>query len=284
MLIHADLHCHSTYSDGTLAPHALAGLAAAQGVDLWALTDHDTLAGQPEAREGAQAQGLAWVSGVEVSVSFMGQTIHIVGLGVDVQHSGLQALLAHNQASRAPRALAMGQALEAAGIHGAYAGALHYASSPAQLARTHFARYLVARGVCASVAQVFRHYLTPGKPGYVPQQWASLAQGVAQIRAAAGVAVLAHPGRYRLPDLQAHLLLDAFAAAGGQALEVATSAHSPAQVQHYAAVARQRGWWGACGSDFHGPQESRCALGAAPPLPAGVAPVWDALGAQIVQP
>lgn len=276
-----DLHCHSRYSDGTLSPADLARQAHAQGVDLWALTDHDTLAGQTEARASTEALGLAWVSGVEVSAGFLGQTIHVVGLGVDVRHPGLEQLLAANRASRIPRAQAMAAGLAAQGIPNAYAGALHYAQDPAQLSRTHFARYLVEIGRCRSVAEVFRRYLTPGKPGYAPHQWASLSACVGQIRAAGGVAVLAHPARYKLPALQVQLLFDTFAEHGGQGIEVVTSAHTPAQVQQYAAVARERGWVASCGSDFHSPQESRCLLGALAPLPGRLRPVWDLLGARI---
>ena len=279
--LHPDLHCHSYYSDGVLSPTVLAHQARAQGVDLWALTDHDTLAGQEEARASTKALGLAWVSGVEVSVGFLGQTIHIVGLGFDARHPGLQQLLATNRASRVPRAQAMAAGLAAQGIPNAYTGALRYAQEPAQLSRTHFARYLVETGRCRSVSEVFRHYLVQGKPGYAPHQWVSLSACVAQIRAAGGVAVLAHPARYKLPVLQAQLLFDTFAEQGGQAIEVVTSAHTPAQVQQYAAVARERGWAASCGSDFHSPDESRCSIGAMAPLPGRLQPVWELLGGRI---
>lgn len=278
-----DLHCHSHYSDGMLSPADLARQAHAQGVDLWALTDHDTLAGQAEARASTQALGLAWVSGVEVSAGFLGQTIHVVGLGVDVRHPGLQALLAANRASRGPRAQAMAAGLAAQGIADAYTGALRHAQDPARLSRTHFARYLVEIGRCRSVAEVFRHYLVPGRPGYAPHQWASLSACVEQIRAAGGVAVLAHPARYKLPALQVQLLFDTFAEHGGQGIEVVTSAHTPAQVQQYAAVARERGWAASCGSDFHSPDESRYLLGALAPLPGRLQPVWDLLRERIDQ-
>jgi 3',5'-nucleoside bisphosphate phosphatase len=278
--LRADLHCHSTCSDGTLSPAALAQQAHAAGIDLWALTDHDTLAGQDEACQAAQALGLVWVSGVEVSASWAGHTIHIVGLGVDTQHPGLQQLLQAHRTSRPQRAQAMAQQLQALGIAGAYAGALRHAGHPDRLSRTHLARYLVECGRCQSVAEVFRHYLSAGKPGYMPPAWAGVAAVVAQIRAAGGVAVLAHPARYKLSALQEAALFDAFAQAGGQALEVCTSTHSPAQVQQYAAVARQRGWAASVGSDFHSPHESRHALGQTPSLPRGVLPVWALLQAR----
>lgn len=272
-----DLHCHSTCSDGTLPPTELAHHAHAAGVDLWALTDHDTLAGQAAARAAACALGLAWVSGVEVSATWAERTIHIVGLGVDVQHAPLQQMLQAHRASRQPRARAMAQQLDALGIPDSYAGALRHVTHPDLLSRTHFARYLVECGRCRSVAEVFRHYLSAGNPGYVPPQWTSLTQVVAHIRAAGGIAVLAHPGRYRLTPQQEAALFDAFGAAGGQALEVATSTHSPSQVQHYAAVAQQRGWAASCGSDFHSPQESRHSLGQVPALPSRLQPVWSLL-------
>ena len=279
----ADLHCHSVYSDGVLTPSALAQHAAAQGVDLWALTDHDSVAGQQEARESAQALGLAWVSGVEVfrdEVSHKRQTILHPQPGEDERHRQRQHQ--HRRNSRIPRAQAMAAGLAAVGIADAYAGALQYAGQPEQLSRTHFARHLVAIGRCATLAEVFRPYLVPGKPGYAPHGWAALHDGIAQIVAAGGVAVLAHPGRYKLERLPMQILLDRFAQAGGQAIEVTTSAHTPAQTHSYAALARARGWAASCGSDFHSPAESRCALGSLPPLPSGLTPVWQLLGPRIV--
>lgn len=272
-----DLHCHSHFSDGTLSPSALAQMAVEQGVDLWALTDHDSVDGLAEAQQAAQALGLAWVSGVEVSVQFLGETIHIVGLGIDTQHPGLLALLAANRHCRIPRAQAMAAQLEAVGIAGAYDGAMRYCQAPELLSRTHFGRFLVESGHCANVAEVFRHYLTEGKPGYMPPAWASLADGVTAIGAAGGLAVLAHPARYKLDALQMDALFDAFTQAGGRGLEVSTSAHHPHEISHYAQQAQQRGLLASCGSDFHSPEESRWRLGELPPMPAGLVPVWSAL-------
>lgn len=276
-----DLHCHSTSSDGTLSPNAVAHRACVAGVDLWALTDHDTLDGQDQALSAAQALGLDWVSGVEVSACWAGHTIHIVGLGVDTRHAALLQLLHTQRHSRQPRARAMAQQLDALGIPDSYAGALRHAEHADALSRTHFARYLIECGRASSMADAFGHYLSPGKPGYVPQPWASVALVVQHICAAGGLAVLAHPARYKLAAVQEAALLDAFGAAGGQALEVASSTHSHAQVQHYAAIARQRGWAASCGSDFHSPQESRHDLGQVPRLPRDLTPVWALLQGRI---
>jgi predicted metal-dependent phosphoesterase TrpH len=193
---HADLHCHSTFSDGTLSPAALAQRAQANGVTLWALTDHDEVAGLPQAQSAAHACGLDFLTGVEISVSFANTTVHIVGLGFDADNPALQQGLHALRNSRGPRAQEMGLQLAAAGIPNAYEGALKYVGNPALISRTHFARYLVEAGVCRDTYEVFKHYLVEGKPGYAPQRWASLEEAVGWITHAHGVAVIAHPARY----------------------------------------------------------------------------------------
>lgn len=272
--LNADLHCHSLASDGTLAPAALAERAAAAGVALWALTDHDTLSGQAEARAAAARLGLAWTSGVEISVSFAGVSVHVVGLDFDLGDAALAAGLAALREGRARRAREIARALEACGVEGSYEGALALAGDAQRITRTHFARHLVASGVCANLHQVFRRYLADGRPGDVPHRWASLADAVRWIAAAGGIAVIAHPARYRLARLQEQALFDEFKAAGGRGVEVVTPAHGAAEVARYAALAERLGLLASRGSDFHGPGESRSELGALPDLPRALAPVW----------
>ncbi|MEF9943898.1 MAG: 3',5'-nucleoside bisphosphate phosphatase [Burkholderiaceae bacterium] len=272
--IRVDLHSHSNVSDGELAPTELVARAHAQGVELLALTDHDELAGLAPAAAAAAALNLPFVPGVEVSVTWGGTTVHIVGLGVDANNAELQAGLVHVRSGRLRRAREMADQLAAVGVAGAFEGALAHAGNVDMVSRTHFARYLVDTGVCRDVREVFNRYLSEGKPGFVTHRWASLAQAVGWIGGAGGVAVLAHPGRYKLNDLAMHELMSEFKTAGGTALEVSTSNHSRAQIETYALAARHFGLEASAGSDFHAPGESTAELGGAAPLPADLTPVW----------
>ena len=279
--LRADLHCHSTISDGTLTPEQVAERAQGRGVQLWALTDHDEVAGQQRAAARARALGMDYLAGVEISITFADTTVHIVGLGVDPENAALVEGLRATREGRDERGREMAAQLEAVGIHGAYEGALRYAGNPALLARPHFARYLVERGVCHEVSEVFRKYLTEGKPGYVPHRWASLADAVHWIRGAGGVAVIAHPGRYRFTANEEYALFTDFKAHGGQGVEVVTGSHTTAEYQEYADMAREFDLAASTGSDFHSPDESHADLGSLPPLPAGLTPIWELLQERI---
>lgn len=281
--INADLHCHSTISDGTLSPTTLAARARANGVQLWALTDHDEISGQHEAASAAQAQGLDYLTGVEISVTFAQSTVHIVGLGFDFDDARLVHGLQETRGGRGARAQDMAQQLALAGIPGAYEGALRYAGNPQLISRTHFARYLVEQGVCHDTSEVFRRFLTEGKPGFVPHRWARLGDAVRWIREAGGVAVIAHPARYDLTPTEEYALFSEFSQHGGQAVEVVTGSHTPAEYAIYADMAREFGLAASRGSDFHSPQESHTDLGQLPPLPTGLTPVWELLQPRIVR-
>ena len=269
-----DLHCHSNVSDGVLAPALVAARAKARGVDVWALTDHDEVSGIAEARSAADALGLAFVPGVEISITWAGQTVHIVGLGIDEKNEELLRGLARTRSGRELRAREMSDQLAAAGIAGAYEGALRYAGNPDLISRTHFARFIIDRGICRDVPSVFRSYLIEGKPGFVPHRWATLEQAVGWITGAGGVAVIAHPGRYMFDAMAYDALFGEFQRLGGSAIEVVTGSHTPEQYDEYAKVAQRYGFLASRGSDFHGPGESRIDLGDLPPLPASVSPVW----------
>ncbi len=281
-LINADLHSHSRHSDGTLSPTALARRARANGVGLWALTDHDEVAGIAEAAAAARDCGLDFVSGVEISVSFAGETVHIVGLGFDPDDVALRDGLARTRSGRLSRAKAMADGLAAAGLTGAYDGALGYAANPDMVSRTHFARWLVDTGACADTGSVFRRYLTEGKPGFVPHRWAGLGEAVRWITQAGGVAVIAHPGRYKLGVNAEFALFSEFKAHGGAAVEVLTGSHGQADTVKYAGFADEFGLLASRGSDFHSPDESRTDLGRLPDLPGRLRPVWTALAGRIV--
>lgn len=273
-MLNVDLHCHSNVSDGTLTPAAVAARAKANGVDIWALTDHDEIGGVAAARAAAAELGLPYVAGVEISITWAGQTIHIVGLQIDETNLELVQGLAATRGGRERRAREMSEQLAAAGIPGAFEGALKHVGNPDLISRTHFARYLVEIGRCADTSEVFRNFLTEGNPGYVPHRWASLEQSVRWIHGAGGIAVVAHPGRYKLSDLAFDAFFNEFKQLGGSGIEVVTGSHTPDQYGYYAKVATDYGFLASRGSDFHSPSESRIDLGALPPLPDSLTPVW----------
>jgi predicted metal-dependent phosphoesterase TrpH len=274
-MLNVDLHCHSTVSDGALAPAAVAARAKDHGVDVWALTDHDEVGGIPEARQAAGDLGLRYITGVEISITWAGQTIHIVGLRFDEKNEDLVRGLASTRSGRERRAHEMAEQLAAVGIPDAFEGALKYVGNPDLISRTHFARYIVETGRCADTTEVFRNFLVEGKPGYVPHRWATLKDAVTWIRNAGGVAVVAHPGRYELGDLAQDSFLKEFKQFGGVGIEVVTGSHTVEEFDRYARVAQQYGLLASRGSDFHAPGESLTDLGTLPPLPATVVPVWQ---------
>lgn len=272
--LNADLHCHSIVSDGTLAPVELARRAHAKGVQLWALTDHDELGGLADAAAAADELGLPFVAGVEISVTWGTETLHIVGLRIDPHNQLLRDGLERTRSGRTRRAHAIAAQLARAGIPNAFEGALNYVGNPDLIGRAHFARYIVELNRCDDVREVFTKYLIAGKPGYVPVVWSTLDEAVGWIRASGGVAVIAHPGRYRLDDAQMRELFAQFKALGGEAIEVVTGSHSTDQYRRFANYAKEFGFLASRGSDFHGPEESRFDLGTLPPLPDSVVPVW----------
>jgi predicted metal-dependent phosphoesterase TrpH len=282
--LNADLHCHSAVSDGTLEPEALAARAKQNGVELWALTDHDEIGGQHRALAAASSLGLPFLTGTEISVSFADVTVHIVGLGFDIDDAALKAGLSATRGGRRERAMEMSDGLAKVGIRGAYEGALQYVGNPELISRTHFARFLVETKVCSDTSEVFRKYLVEGKPGFVPHRWASLRNAVHWIVDAGGVAVIAHPARYKFSANAEYALFSEFKAHGGRGVEVVTGSHSSADASRYTETALEFGLLASRGSDFHSPDESHVDLGALPPLPARLTPVWTALEARIHQP
>jgi predicted metal-dependent phosphoesterase TrpH len=273
--MNADLHCHSNVSDGLLAPADVARRAHAGGVTLWALTDHDEIGGQADARREAEALGMSYLNGVEISVTWASRTVHIVGLHVDPADPALVDGLYRTRHGRAARAVAIGEQLASLGMPGAYEGALKYVSNPDLVSRTHFARFLVESGHAASLADVFDRILGDGKPGFVPHRWAKLEDAVRWIRGAGGEAIVAHPGRYRYTPVEFDAFFGEFIDLGGRAIEVVTGSHTPDQYREYADVARRFGFEASRGSDFHAPGEGRVDLGSLPPLPADLKPVWE---------
>ena len=280
-ILNADLHCHSVVSDGTLTPEALAARAAANGVELWSLTDHDEISGQDRAAEAARAHGLKYLTGTEISVTFAGQTVHIVGLGFNAHDPEMLQGLLETRGGREARAREMAAGLARVGIQDAYDGALKYVGNPELISRTHFARFLVESGVCRDTNEVFRRFLVEGKPGYVPHSWASLRHAVQWITRAGGMAVIAHPARYRFTANEEYALFTEFKAHGGRGVEVVTGSHTAAEYVKYAATAKEFGLAASRGSDFHSPDESHTDLGKLPYLPGELTPVWELLADRI---
>jgi predicted metal-dependent phosphoesterase TrpH len=280
-ILNADLHCHSVVSDGTLTPEVLAARAAANGVDLWALTDHDEIGGQHRALAAAKAQGMRYLTGTEISVTFAGVTVHIVGLGFDPDDAALMQGLSATRGGRGARAMEMAEQLAKVGIHDAYEGALRYVGNPELISRTHFARFLVEVGACRDTPEVFRKYLTEGKPGYVPHRWAQLGDAVRWITEAGGMAIIAHPARYAFSANEEWALFSEFKAHGGRGVEVVTGSHTNAEAIRYAETALEFGLAASRGSDFHSPEESHTDLGKLPLLPGQLTPVWELLADRV---
>jgi len=276
-ILNADLHCHSVVSDGTLTPEALAQRAKANGVELWALTDHDEIGGQARALKAAQTLELPYLSGVEISVTFAHKTVHIVGLGFDTSDPLILEGLKATRGGREQRAKEMSLQLEKVGIAGAFEGALGFAGNMELISRTHFARFLVESGVCSDTNEVFRRFLTEGKPGFVEHKWANLKDAVSWIKSCKGVAVNAHPGRYGFTANEEYAFFMEFKSHGGQAVEVVTGSHTPDEYIQYTDMALEFDLWASRGSDFHSPSESRIDLGSLPWLPGKLKPIWELL-------
>jgi predicted metal-dependent phosphoesterase TrpH len=274
MPLQYDLHSHSIASDGSLSPAELVTAAHAAGVDVLALTDHDTLDGLPEAAHTARGLGLQLVPGVEISVSWQSQTIHILGLNVDPGCETLQAGLEELSEFRHWRAREIGRRLARAGIGGCYEGARALARGNI-VGRTHFAQHLVAAGHARTVREVFKRFLVNNKPGFVSGQWASLEAALDWIHRAGGLAVIAHPARYRMTASKLRRLLGEFRAGGGVGMEVVSGSHSRDNIRAMAALCRNEQLLASCGSDYHGPQNPWIKLGQLPALPAGCPPVWE---------
>ena len=272
----ADLHSHSSASDGLMSAADVVLRAAANGVDMLALTDHDSLAGLAAARAAAGQTALRFINGVEISTEWGGLQVHIVGLNFDPSNATLNAGLESIRSGRAERAQRMSAEMEKAGIGGCFDGAMRYAENPSLIGRSHFARYLVEIGACRDVRSVFETYLVPGKPGYVTHTWATIGEAVGWIVGAGGIAVVAHPGRYKFSRSELCGLLEEFKGGGGQAIEVVSGSHAQESVARFSLLAREYGFLASCGSDFHGPEESYIDLGGIPPLPEGLTPVWSA--------
>lgn len=276
--LYYDLHTHTVCSDGQLTPPQLVAAAAAAGVRVLAVTDHDTVAGVAAARQAACHHGIVLVAGVEISVSWANNTIHIVGLDMDPADDALQRGLHRLQGIRQQRAAAIIARLSAAGISGAET----LLARAGIISRVHIANWLVEHGHARDNALAFRRFLGPGQLGDIQVPWAALADAVGWIAGAGGCAVLAHPTRYRLSAGRLRQLIAAFADAGGGALEVVSAGLDIGERGRLARLALQSGLRASVGSDFHKPLPWRRHPGGLDELPGGVAGVW--MGRPAMQP
>jgi len=270
-----DLHTHSTASDGTLSPTELVLLAKQNGVNVLALTDHDTTDGLQEASVAAKKCDVILINGVEISVTWENMTIHVLGLGVDPGNDVLQEGLLGLRNFRQWRAEEIGRRLEKSGIEGAYQGALKYVKGQL-VSRTHFARYLVESGKAKNVGAVFKKYLVSNKPGHVSGKWADLESVITWIRGAGGNAVIAHPARYRMSATKLRRFIEHFKAFGGTGIEVVSGSHSPNERRDMALYAKRYSLLASQGSDYHGPENAWVELGKLHSLPSGCEPIWTA--------
>lgn len=268
-----DLHSHSSASDGILSPAALVSRAKSNNVTALALTDHDTVAGLAEAQQQSRLEGLELIPGIEFSSQWQGRGIHIVGLNIDPEAPSIKQGVEIQASRRRLRAEQIAARLEKSGVRDALAGARAQAGGD-NLGRPHFARYLVEAGYVSNINQAFKKYLGAGKPGDIRQCWPEFADVVAWIRAAGGIAVLAHPCKYKMTRSKLCAMVLAFVEAGGQAIEVVSGAQTPVQTRDIAGIAHKYGLLASCGSDFHGPGQAWQELGRFPSLPAQAEAVW----------
>ncbi len=275
MSLSYDLHSHSSASDGCLSPTELVHYAQQQGVDVLALTDHDITSGISEAKQAADNLGLKVIAGVEISVIWRKQTLHILGLNIDSDNATLLTGLEKIRRARLWRAQEMGRRLDKAGFPDMYDAATAIATDE-NVTRTHFARVLIAQGHAKDMKQVFKRFIVPGKPGYLTGEWAEMAQALEWIKYAGGTSVIAHPARYKLSATKMRMMIDEFMQAGGEGIEVISGCHSKDESQRIAALARQYNLLASRGSDFHDPAIPYINMQTLPALPNDLTPVWDA--------
>lgn len=268
-----DLHSHTTASDGSLSPTALVEHAARCDIHVLAVTDHDATGGLAEAKAAAELHNVTLVPGIEISVTWAHQTVHVVGLNIDPANSVLQHGLKKLHDFRIWRAEEIARRLDKAAIPGSLEAAKAYAGGKI-ISRTHFARFLVAEGYARDMKQVFKRYLVRNKPGYVPGQWADLAEALAWIQGAGGMAVLAHPARYQISSLRLRQLLATFRELGGEGIEVVSGSHSQGDILRFAQLAEHYGFYASRGSDYHGPENAYADPAYLPALPANCTPIW----------
>jgi predicted metal-dependent phosphoesterase TrpH len=269
-----DLHCHSSFSDGELAPDALLQKAIDAKVAMLALTDHDTTAGLLPLRQAATGQAIKIINGIELSVRWKKYDIHIIGLMINPEASILCDLIVRQNENRTIRAQQISMHLKDCGIKDAYQKAADIAGH-GRISRPHFAQVLVNEGKVPTMQAAFKHFLSRGRKAYVPTAWASVEDVVAAIVGAGGQAVIAHPLKYALTQSKLHELIIAFRVAGGVGIEVVSGAATALQVNYLADICHRFKLLASTGSDYHGDTYSYITLGRQPALPVKCTPIWQ---------
>lgn len=255
-----DLHNHSYYSDGILSPSEVVRLAKKSGCNVFALTDHDTTNGLDEAQQEANNQQIKLIHGVEISTMWSNMTLHIIGLNIDKDNPTLQAGLSQHQDFRKIRAEKMARSLGGAGVVGAM-GKTQALAKTDMLTRTHFAQMLIQEGVCKDMKSVFRRFLTGKKPGSVSGKWAQFDKVIKWIHNAGGVAVLAHPLRYRMTRTKVQRMLSHLSNAGLDGVEVVTAHSTDEEITLMSKWADEYDLLYSRGSDYHGWSNQKIKIG-----------------------
>jgi len=274
MIEQYDLHCHSLASDGSLTPTELVIRAKEMGVTSLALTDHDTINGQQEARVAAGNHAINFIPGIEISTTWENKCFHIVGLNIDPEHKGLCQGIKGLQTLREERAKKIAFKLEKKSIPGAYEAVIK-AAKGGMVTRAHFSSYMLAQNYVSTRQEAFDRYLGQGKPAFVSTVWADLAEAIGWINKAGGVAVVAHPLRYKMTASWMRRFLSFFKAAGGQGIEVVTGRSNADEIRRAMIYGKQYDLAASIGSDFHTPDNKWVELGRLAPLPANITPVWE---------
>ena len=266
-----DLHSHTTCSDGTLRPVDLAARAIENGVNALAITDHDTIAAYDQL---TVPENLTLIPGIEFSTQWHGIGVHIVGLNLKLASDAIKTGVDFQLTARRTRAEKIAERLEKAGLANALAGAKQHAGE-AEISRPHFASYMVETGFSKNVEHAFKKYLGSGKPGDIKQLWAEPAQVITWIRDSGGVAVLAHPHKYRMTRTKLLALVDDFIAAGGQGIEVLSGSQGKDITEMLRDISLQKNLLASVGSDYHGASTPWCKPGMHTRLPSACTPVWS---------
>jgi 3',5'-nucleoside bisphosphate phosphatase len=272
-----DLHCHTDCSDGSLSPRALVLRAKEKGVSVLSITDHDTIAGLQMAEVTADEIGLQLIPGIEFSSQWARGGVHIVGLNISTESEDLHNAIATQTLSRESRSLQIADKLRKLGIENSLEGAREFAGD-ANLARPHFAQYLIAKGYARDMNSAFKKYLGQGKPADVKFQWPEISEVISWIKAAGGYAVLAHPAKYELTRTKLCQLVSQFAELGGDAIEVVSGVQPKALTDDLIRIANQYNLYASCGSDFHQPNQPWQELGGFGSLPDKAKPIWHLMG------
>lgn len=269
-----DLHCHSSFSDGALTPSEVILRAKEQGVTTLALTDHDTVAGLAEAQQAAEQQALDFIPGIELSCLWSNKTFHVLGLNIDPSNAEILTGTQQLQEIRLERAKKIADKLAKNKIPGAFA-AVQVAAGVGMITRPHFANFLLENNHVSSIQNAFDRYLGQGKSAFVNTQWVEMENAIHWINSAGGVAVVAHPMRYKLTASWMRRFLSAFKEMGGQGIEVITARSNPDEIRRTIHFAQQFELYGSVGSDFHTPKNQWVELGRLASLPINIKPVWE---------